>query len=328
MNGRAALSSVLGLSLALLLTVSVRAAGPNQLPSGDLFPEVKLEVVESGLYRIGYAHLSGVGFPVDAVDPRHLQVHVGGVEVAVWVDGEADGVFDPEDSLVFYGEALDTVYSGVNLYWLPVGREPGLRMSTREAVPTGEAASAHSFTETLHAEVNSFYWQTMPAQLGPDHWFWGTLLTAPERRNYSLATPGGTGDQPARIRVRLLAETTAANRPTHQVQARVNGALVGETFWDGRTAVVLSGTVPGETTATQSVTLTLDAVSTGQHVSRVHLDWIEFDYARGYTAANDALIFGGPGTGRYAFNIGGFAGNDPTLFDISDPGRPVDWLRS
>lgn len=323
MNTRLLLSLAFAIALSLLLTYTARSAGEAQAQTEDIAPAVKMAVPKSGMYRVGYGELANVGFPVDKVDPRNLQVHVGGEEIRVWVVGEEDGVFHPEDWLIFYGEALDTTYSGVNVYWLRVGTESGLRMTTRAAPPTGQWPPAHSFTETLHTEINSFYWQTMPAELGPDHWFWGTALTAPERRHYGLETPGAMGDQPMRLRVRLQAETSAASTPNHHLRVEVSSTSVGEAIWNGRTAVVVSGTVPGGAQAGEALTLTLDAMAQGEQISRVHLDWIEVDYKRGYTAENDVLVFGGPGAGRYAFNIRGFGGDDPALYDISDPHRPV-----
>ncbi|WP_266202282.1 putative type IX secretion system sortase PorU2 [Pontibacter kalidii] len=67
----------------------------------------KLQVVETGLYKLGHAYLQQLG--LQNVNPQHLQLFRRGKEVAIYVAGEADGRLDPQDYMEFYGERNDGV---------------------------------------------------------------------------------------------------------------------------------------------------------------------------------------------------------------------------
>lgn len=67
----------------------------------------KLKVVETGLYKLNYTYLKNLG--LENVNPQHLQLFRRGKEVAIYVEGEADGRLDASDFLEFYGERNDGV---------------------------------------------------------------------------------------------------------------------------------------------------------------------------------------------------------------------------
>ncbi len=63
----------------------------------------KIETARDGIYRISYADLVSVGFPVNSVDPRRIQLFYRGNEVAIHIQGQGDAVFNPNDYIEFYG---------------------------------------------------------------------------------------------------------------------------------------------------------------------------------------------------------------------------------
>ena len=79
----------------------------------------KIGLSETGVYKLTYNDLSGLGIDVAHVDPRQIRVyHNGGgvlpemnavarhddlVEVPIYVSGEGDGSFDKTDYILFYG---------------------------------------------------------------------------------------------------------------------------------------------------------------------------------------------------------------------------------
>lgn len=95
---------------------------------------LKIAVLKSGIYKIDYAFLSAAGLPVNSLDPRTFKVYGNGggmlpepnnvfreadlAENPVWVSGEADGVFNTTDYLLFHARAQE--YSvpdaGLNFY--------------------------------------------------------------------------------------------------------------------------------------------------------------------------------------------------------------------
>ena len=139
----------------------------------------RIVVDHPGLYRLTYNDLLTAGLPVDQIDPHNLQLTNQGRDVAIQVNGEADGKFDPGDEILFYGEAFhgDVMaatyaseddswrsyngwqaqltpeyferYTDENIYWLWLQTSPGTRMAAPiSGMPDGNwdcAASIHRY---------------------------------------------------------------------------------------------------------------------------------------------------------------------------------------
>ncbi|MBK6829777.1 MAG: hypothetical protein IPG92_03070 [Flavobacteriales bacterium] len=67
----------------------------------------KFEVYANGTYRIDLTALANSGFPVSQVDPRHLMLFGKEQQVPIYVEGEADGEFNPGDFIEFRAEKAD-----------------------------------------------------------------------------------------------------------------------------------------------------------------------------------------------------------------------------
>jgi hypothetical protein len=64
----------------------------------------KFKIAENGLYRIDSLTLFNAGVPINTVDPRNIQLFSKGQEVALFIDGEHDGVLNASDYIEFYAE--------------------------------------------------------------------------------------------------------------------------------------------------------------------------------------------------------------------------------
>ena len=89
---------------------------------------VKLSVRQEGWYRVTQAELVAAGLD-PGVDPRLLHLYVDGHEIPILMTGQADGQFDQDDSLEFYGLGLDESWTDSRVYWLVVGARPGQRIA-------------------------------------------------------------------------------------------------------------------------------------------------------------------------------------------------------
>ena len=76
----------------------------SPLTSTFLGPRYEIVVDQDGVYRLTYADMQAAGMDVDNVDPRKFKLFNHGSEVRIRVVGESDGVFNPDDSILFYGE--------------------------------------------------------------------------------------------------------------------------------------------------------------------------------------------------------------------------------
>ncbi|ALJ01456.1 hypothetical protein DC20_13815 [Rufibacter tibetensis] len=125
----------------------------------------KIKVPTTGIYRLDKAYLQAAG--INGVDPRSFQLYRRGQEVSIHVEGEADGSFDANDFIEFYGEKNDgamdrelykdpvhhinpyySLYTDTAAYFLTWSTVPGKRMVQYNQEPAGLAP------ETWHWQEN------------------------------------------------------------------------------------------------------------------------------------------------------------------------------
>ena len=67
----------------------------------------KIPINTEGIYRISLSVLQNAGIPASGIDPRNFQLFHKGEEVAIYIEGEGDGVMDPTDFIEFYADGND-----------------------------------------------------------------------------------------------------------------------------------------------------------------------------------------------------------------------------
>jgi hypothetical protein len=114
-------SSLLIVASLTLTGIYAQNKQTSVLASGQVY---KISVPETGIYKIDYNFLSDInGFNVDNIDPRriHLYGNMGGpvpqsiqetrsddlADNSIYIEGEEDGSFDPQDYILFYAEGAD-----------------------------------------------------------------------------------------------------------------------------------------------------------------------------------------------------------------------------
>jgi hypothetical protein len=205
----------------------------------------KVVVTESGLYSVTYSDLAAAGLPVDTLDPHTFRLTHGQPrqEVAVLVQGEADGQFGPGDRLLFYARPNFSRYTDEDIYFLSYAQGNGLRMATRSGVPTGLPGG--NAWQTAEAEENHYY-DSLYAGRDGDRWYWDQLRQ-PDKKSgtYSLSLPSGPkAGVAALLTIWLRGYTDPAAAPDHRVAVAVNGTGLGEKSWDGAQEIAETFTVP------------------------------------------------------------------------------------
>ena len=304
-------------------------AGPatNGVSTAGDSPVLKIGVTGDGLYQLTYEDLTAAGLDPSIVDPQRLRLQNRGADIPIHIQGEADGHFDPVDTLLFYGTAVTGPYTTENVYWLAEGQDLGARMAVRDATPQGAPVPVH-FPATLHVEENSFYWQTMPDSLAEDNWFWGQRLTAPAVETYTVSLNHRSAEAvSATMRVRMKGRTTdPALNPDHHTRIHLNGLDLepGGQWWDGQIIFDHTLLTPQANLAAGENIIGLELVGdTGAAVDQVYLNWIELDYWDRYVAEADELRFGAPASGTFQFEVTGFSRDDIAVFDVTDPANVV-----
>ena len=303
------------------------AKAPARLDGpGASTPALKMEVAEDGLYRLTYTDLRDAGFPLDSLDPRDLRIQNRGREIPIYVAGEEDGVFDTTDYILFYGESVKgSRYTERNVYWLTAGDSPGKRMAVRDGSPGG-APLATAFSTTLHLEEDRVYWGTIPDGAWKDHWFWSGVLREGKTFSTTVRLENLADTAPVALRVQMHGFTEDPQvDPDHRTRILLNGVEVSDQRWDGR--VIYTQTVsafpPNVLVEGDNVIEIQNVGGTGASVDQFLVNWIEITYQDRYVAEQDRLVFAGPDTGPYTFEVRNFSTSDIWTLDISDPMAPV-----
>ncbi|MBN1876530.1 MAG: PKD domain-containing protein, partial [Anaerolineae bacterium] len=292
--------------------------------------QVKLKIEHSGLYRVTYADLSGVAPGLLSTDPRTWEVLNQGLPVAIYVEGEADGTFGADDSLLFYGQAIEDQYTRYNVYWLRAGSGAGLRMAERDGTPT-DNPSPGMFSNQHHYEENLLYWRTVPDGQDKDHWFWeevsvsgGTPVISTHTFDlYHIAADGPPGE------LRLLLHGYTSGEHLTQVCLNDTPLLSAtEQAWEGRVEhlyqIPVTQTLFLEGTNVLQIEARLPA---GSSISAFDVNWFEVAYQDTFVAEDNVLAFSAS-AGAYTFEVDGFTADDIGVFDVTDPLAPVRIINS
>ncbi len=294
-----------------------------QAPTSD--PAYKILVDADGIYQLTYNDLLTAGVPVTSLDPRTLKLHNQGTQVAIYVAGETDGVFNAGDYVLFYGQKITTKYTDVNVYWLTWGGVNGLRMATSDGTPGG-AATPESYRTTQRIEQNRMYQSPSPSGSDNDHWYWTSVwATAPApaffSTSFTLTYPITSSSVNATV-VGLLKGYDA--KPQHHTRVYLNGVLLDDATWLPTATYMFTATVSQSAiisgTNTISVSAPLDGGITGDYF---FINWFDVMYNRRYTAVDDVLTFSGDTTGMWEYHVGAFTTSAIDVFDVSAPASPI-----
>lgn len=288
-------------------------------------PNYKITVDQEGIYELSYASLAAAGLPVGAIDPRTFKLFNQGDELAIHAAGQEDGIFNPGEYLLFYGQGIDSKYTDRNMYWLTWGNGDGRRMENLDGSPSGSASVPTDFLATRHLEMDSAgYYSQQPSGVERDHWYWYLLYTdsGPAAVEFSTSLDHlGSGPGPISLRGRIMGYAASSS---HHTRIYLNDQLVdqatfpyGSEYSFDKTGIPAAYLVEGINRI--KVELPLDG---GRTLDGVLVNWFEIDYYGSYVAEGDRLFFDGDQAGFYEFQVDGFSQPELEAFDISDPLSP------
>jgi len=301
---------------------------------GDGQPTWNIAVDGEGMVRVSGADLALAALPIETLDPQRLRLYAAGEPVAIRVLGDADGVLNPSDAVIFFGQPSRSRYSAVNIYQLAHGGAPGLRMAERDGTPAGGPVPA-AFTDTLHIEQDLLYRSDFPKRSGDpdaeppsDHWFW-QQLSAPQAMAQVADLPGvAPGAWSGRVRIAAVGKSAFATvDPDHRLKLAVAGSDIGAVTWDGNTGLAVRELPVGsERLAGGSVQIGIEApepdIPLRDYYDHSYIDWIEVDYRRTFTAGADGLLFTFDVRRVTDFAVGGLPVPDVAVYDVTDPAHP------
>jgi hypothetical protein len=200
-------------------------------------------IEKSGVYKITKTFLQQLGLDVNTLDPRKIKIYGNGgrmlplsnsvlypidlTENAIQIDGEADGIFNNDDYILFYGEGVDTwntesltftnLYDTKSYYYITVQGTDGKRITPIAQPPGNSTLTVTSFDDHQYHEVDLIN----IARLGRQ-WF-GESFEVKDEQEFDFTFPNIDSATPVKL---MLTAASAAFTPT-SLNATANGTAAG-----------------------------------------------------------------------------------------------------
>jgi hypothetical protein len=281
---------------------------------------VKIGINHAGWYRLTQPELVAAGLDPRA-NPRMLRLFAGGIEHAILVVGEADGVFDASDAIEFYGTGVDTPYTDTRVYWLQAGTTAGQRISMRER-PARGGNTAPSFWYTVQQKDRSIFFAAL--QNGDaENWFGAFISPDPSQIELTLSHPDAGATSSAQLEITLQGVTgDPAIASDHLVTVLVNDTPLGDMVFDGQSLATQTFAVPMALLRDGPNAITL--VAAGGDADYSLVDTVRLSYWHTYEADADRLTV--ITDGSRSVTISGFTSGAIRVVDISDPSTVEELL--
>ncbi len=270
-----------------------------------------------GLYRVAFEEVfPSPGSPGKPVS--ELRVSRQGLSVAFHVEPNAT-VFGPGSSLYFLSEGSALNPYGDAVYELEAGTA-GLLMDEEDLSADGWRRIVGDYDATLVREENSIYQVALLD--APDLWLWDALMS-PQVKSYPFTVDHLSTTRPARLTVVVQGGSDFAGVVDHHVRVGVNGTVLGEDTWDGKTSRTLEVDVPPGLLSEGANTVDVENVGdAGASSSMVLLNRFRVTYPRLLVATGGTLAGRFPRAGQAL--VEGLGGSDVAILDTTATPR---WLK-
>ncbi|OQX72153.1 MAG: hypothetical protein B6D61_14920, partial [Bacteroidetes bacterium 4484_249] len=165
----------------MLVVVQIINAQNSILSEGNW---IKIAVDQTGIHQITYNDIVSYGIDPAQVNPKHIMIYGNGngmlpednnefryddlQENTIYVFGEEDGVFDPEDFILFYGESPTewnfndetgwfehelNLYSDFTYYFITTDLGEGKRIESQNSSPATPTFTSTSFNDYYFHEM-------------------------------------------------------------------------------------------------------------------------------------------------------------------------------
>lgn len=270
---------------------NITAITSSVLSSGNWY---RFYVEKSGAYRITRSFLSELGIRPENVNPKKIKIYGSGgrmaplnnsdfypmdlEENAIIVFGEDDGVFDNEDSVLFYAEGMDNwsaenethinLYADRSYYYINVEGEDGKRMQTISEPSGISTTTLTTFDDYQFHEVDL----TNIGRLGRV-WF-GESFSIEDEQEFTFNFPNATASTQATIGIRVGGNSFVATKFTPTINGTAFPTLNLSSIGLNSSSVASIAASNYSVPTNQNFTVKLNFDNGGVPTSKGHLDYI------------------------------------------------------
>lgn len=239
----------------------VTISSPNLMKTGHVFAEnsvlapgsgdwYKIKVQSDGVHRITYDFLKDIGVDIDNIDPQSINIYGNGfgrlpennseyrpddlLKNAILIQGEADGSFDPNDFILFYGRGPNKWVDSGSIGFRRVLNNYAthsayyININTSETPKRIQNAETTSAPETHLVENYNSYaiheQELVNLIKGGQRWY-GEEFDAQLSRSFNFSIPNLNPSEPVIVRSAMACKDGSASGTNYQI--RYNGTLLG-----------------------------------------------------------------------------------------------------
>jgi hypothetical protein len=266
----------------------------------------KAKIASDGIYTIRYTDIQNLGLVPESVDPRNIEIFYKGVSLPLHVVGEADGQFNQNDTVEFFGRklydasGLTNEFSDTSVYWLTFQGQNAPRAEIDSVPVPNPSVRADYYNAATHVEQNVFYYygdQGLPnnnqtAKIPGEGWYWSTIF-AGNTYSYNVPlsnvyTPGNPSFQ---LTFKVHSSVYNQATPNHILTILVNDTTAGTDSLSGYQDRAIVVTAPVSRLKSANNVVKLTSVKTAASLSDVLVDWLELKVPQYYRAKNDSIMF-------------------------------------
>jgi hypothetical protein len=310
-----------------------------------------------GIYKMNKNFLESAGINLDNVDPRTIKIYGNGgimmpdnitlerpqdlTEIAIYIDGEADGHFDPQDFILFYGKSVNNwnhditygyshylnIYSRSNYYWVCINSTGnGKRMISQPSENVSNPYVPSSFTEKIfyEPEINNLVgisnvWLSERISSGGS-FVWNNTLTG--------LLPGSDIIYKIKPASRVLCgyENNMTLQEVYSVVSPINFPMgcvysgYGDWIWTPSQPEIFTINASQKNPPNSEQSSFQAAYYSNTSDAEGYLDWMEILYQRRYNSiTGDFVRFDSPTDSNTVieYNVSPFSGNQVRVFDAT-----------
>jgi len=285
-------------------------------PAGEGF--ARLNITSAGVYRISYAQLA----PVFGVDEANVSAMAHADQIELRHRGARVPLFrSPDDQALWFHVGGSLAPRDAHDAFLV---QSGRNIRLVADLSTTSLVSLSQVDHTVRIESNRIAAMSLVTDPDADYWMWEQVIGGQanaNRKTFTLSLPAGAiGQGDATLAVRLLGGNSTDAALDHHARAKVNGTVVGDAWWDGRTFHDASFVVPASLLRTGTNTVEIEALrDAGVTYTLFYIDALRLTYPRTLATAGQAFTLLAPEAAAATWS--GWNRPFAAVLDITDTDR-------
>ena len=312
---------------------------------------IKFSTALNTIYRITSHDMDSLGINCSTIDPRTIKIYLRGNEIPLYINGENDGSFDPQDYIEFFGgmnypekscriinddneeynefmnRYTDSVY-----FFLTWGGEKGKRIFIQKESLISYDTLKY-YMNTIHCEKNLMVQPVngdVIANQLPDwnknkSWYWEWIYTGTKEYKIDLEDP--FPGREAGIYVKYVSGGSNKIVNSHQLILKMNDTVIDSQSADRYKQVLLSGKISSGLLKNGENKMSVTNLNNGTNPNYLALDWYEIEYPKMLAMKDDSLLFeidAGLSKGIKTVEINNAGSGDLILYKIKPVRKKIE----